>query len=809
MDQKRIVIIGAGVVGCSTAYYLSKQGQKNITVIEQGPLFETGGSTSHAPGLVFQLSTSKVLTTLASQTVEAFKELSIDEATSFYSVGSIEVAQTPERFEDLKRKAGIAKSWGIEALILSPEECVEKCTLINGAIIYGGLYVPSDGIAKPLRAVDKMASFAKSCGAQFFGHTEVTGIHVVNDEVKKVETSIGSFEADIVICCAGFWGPKIGEMVGVTIPLQPIAHQYVFSNDLIELANEIEEVTTPLVRDQDKSMYFRQVFNGIGIGSYQHRPLPVEVSEISKYGETKEMPSVKPFTPEDFEKPWEDAVELIPGLEKAGWKKGINGIFSFTPDGMPLLGESKKVRGFWVAEAIWVTHSAGVGKQMAEWIVNGAPTLDLELCDINRFDIYAQSPVFYKSRSVENYEKVYDIHHPFEPVETSRNMRFSPYFGRQQTLGAYFSETSGWEQPQWYEGNSPLVPSYEKSILMRKGWEARYWSPIIEAEQLHVRQFAGLFDVTASKKRIEINGVGALDFLQDLTTSNVDVPVGQVTNTLMLNEIAGIKDEIKIIRLKENKFLILCSGAVEASWIEKHIPLSGSISINDHTAGLCGLRLIGPRANEIMESLDQMKFNLANWQLKNVKEIYVGNVPVTVVYDMYDGLEGWELFTTFDQGLPLWDLLMNIGNPIHLIAGGARALEGLRINSFSCRSGKDFWSEHDPYEVGLDHMIDLTKPFFIGKEALLTRKEQGPKVSLAKLMIKDPSVVVMGYEPILSGDKVVGFITSAGYSYSEGCGIVFALLNSEALHQNSELSIEYFDKRYEAQVINNTLVSSN
>ncbi|HZH61368.1 MAG TPA: FAD-dependent oxidoreductase, partial [Metabacillus sp.] len=318
MDQKRIVIIGAGVVGCSTAYYLSKMGQKNITVIEQGPLFETGGSTSHAPGLVFQLNSSKVLTRLASETVEAFKVLSNDEGSSFYSVGSIEVAQTHERFEELKRKAGIAKSWGIEASILSPKECVEKSALINGAIIYGGLYVPSDGIAKPLRAVDKMAGFAKSCGVQFFGHTEVTGIHVLNDEVKTVETSIGSFAADLVLCCAGFWGPRIGEMVGVTIPLQPIAHQYVFSNDLVELANEVEEVTAPLIRDQDKSMYFRQVFNGIGIGSYQHRPLPVEVSEISKYGESKEMPSVKPFTPEDFEKPWQDAVELIPGLKKAG-----------------------------------------------------------------------------------------------------------------------------------------------------------------------------------------------------------------------------------------------------------------------------------------------------------------------------------------------------------------------------------------------------------------------------------------------------------------------------------------------------------
>ncbi len=280
----------------------------------------------------------------------------------------------------MKRKAGIAKSWGMEAYVLTPEECAEKSPLIDPSTILGGLYVPTDGIAKPLRAVAEMIKETQGNGVQYYGNTEVTGIEIEGGQVKEVETSAGKFEADLILCCAGFWGPKIGEMAGVTIPLQPIAHQYIYSNDVPELADQTEEVTTPIVRDQDNSMYFRPLFKGVGIGSYQHRVLPVEVSEIAKYGTTKEMPSVKPFTPEDFVgKPWEDAQRLIPGLKEAGWNRGMNGIFSFTPDGMPLLGESQKVRGFWVAEAIWVTQSAGVGRQMAEWIVNGAPTIDLEL----------------------------------------------------------------------------------------------------------------------------------------------------------------------------------------------------------------------------------------------------------------------------------------------------------------------------------------------------------------------------------------------------------------------------------------------
>lgn len=809
MEQKKIVIIGAGVVGCSTAYYLSKMGQQNITVIEQGPLFETGGSTSHAPGLVFQLGFSKVLTTLASQTVEAFKELSYEEQPSFYSVGSLEVANTHERLEDLKRKAGVAKSWGMEAFILSPEECAQKSSLLNTDNIYGGLYVPSDGIAKPLRAVDQMAHFAKSCGTEFYGHTEVMDIEVVDGQVKAVETSAGRFEADLIICCAGFWGPRIGEMVGVTIPLQPIAHQYVFSNDLQELAGETEEVSTPIIRHQDSAMYYRQVFNGIGIGSYQHRPLPVEVSEITKYGEAKEMPSVKPFTPEDFVKPWQDALELIPALKQAGVKRGINGIFSFTPDGMPLLGESQKVRGFWAAEAIWVTHSAGVGKQMAEWIVNGAPTIDLELCDINRFDTYAQSPAYYKKRSIENYEKVYDIHHPFMPPETSRDMRVSPYYMRQKTLGAYFNEKSGWEQPQWYEANDSLVATYEKSILKRKGWAAQYWSPIIEAEQLHTRQYAGLYDVTAAKKRLEISGEGALEFLQHLTTSTIDIPIGHVTSTLMLHELAGIKDEIKVIRTAASTFFVLCTGAVEASWIKKQVPVSSRVVIQDLTAGMCGLDVIGGKASEIMHSLDPQTFDKNEWETGQAKEGFIGNVPVLAVYDSYAGTERWELFTTFDQGLKLWDVLFDTGRHYQLIAAGDRALENLRIESLSLRNGKDFWSEHDPYEVGLDHLVDLTKPAFIGKQALLDRKAKGPKLVLTPLLLNDPSMVVMGYEPVLEEDKVAGFVTSAGYAYSLGKGIVYALLSPETVNKGSELNIEYFGQRYTAKRMTQSTVNAH
>jgi glycine cleavage system aminomethyltransferase T len=395
------------------------------------------------------------------------------------------------------------------------------------------------------------------------------------------------------------------------------------------------------------------------------------------------------------------------------------------------------------------------------------------------------------------------------PPETSRDMRVSPYYIRQKTLGAYFNEKSGWEQPQWYEANDSLVATYEKSILKRKGWAAQYWSPIIEAEQLHTRQYAGLYDVTAAKKRLEISGEGALEFLQHLTTSTIDIPIGHVTSTLMLHELAGIKDEIKVIRTAASTFFVLCTGAVEASWIKKQVPVSSRVVIQDLTAGMCGLGVIGSKASEIMHSLDPQTFDKNEWETGQAKEGFIGNVPVLAVYDSYAGTERWELFTTFDQGLKLWDVLFDTGRHFQLIAAGDRALENLRIESLSLRNGKDFWSEHDPYEMGLDHLVDLTKPAFIGKQALLGRKAKGPNLVLTPLLLDDPSMVVMGYEPVLDEDKVAGFVTSAGYAYSLGKGIVYALLSPETVNKGSELSIEYFGKRYTAKRMTQSTVSAH
>ncbi|MBA2511068.1 MAG: FAD-dependent oxidoreductase, partial [Rubrobacteraceae bacterium] len=436
-DRAGVVVIGAGIVGCSAAAHLAGLGWRDVVVLDQGPLFEAGGSTSHAPGLVFQTNPSKTMTEFAAYGVKRYSELESDGKPCFYSVGSIEVATTPERWTDLKRKHGIATSWGVESELLSPGECVEKSPLLDPREIRGGLYVPSDGIAKGVRVAEAMAREAQGGGAKFYGETEVTGIEVRNGCVVAVETSRGRIETESVLSCAGMWGPRIGRMAGAFVPLlTPMQHQYAWTTPVPGLEPVSDEVDHVIVRHQDNAMYFRQHGERYGIGSYRHRSMPITPDEIPReHGPDREMPSLMPFTPEDFEGPWEESRRLLPSLQQTEIERGINGLFSFTPDGGSLLGESREVRGFWMAEAVWVTHAAGAARMIAEWMTDGAPGIDPSGLDVHRFDEFQRSPAYVLARSSQSFQEVYDIIHPQQPMEEPRPLRTSPFYLRQRELG--------------------------------------------------------------------------------------------------------------------------------------------------------------------------------------------------------------------------------------------------------------------------------------------------------------------------------------------------------------------------------------
>jgi glycine cleavage system aminomethyltransferase T/glycine/D-amino acid oxidase-like deaminating enzyme len=795
-DRANVVIVGAGIVGCGAAEHLTKLGWSDVVVLDQGPLFEAGGSTSHAPGLVFQTNPSKTMTQLASYGVKRYSQLELDGKPCFYSVGGLEVAATLERWKDLKRRHGLATSWGVESALLSPEECVEKSPLLDPGKIYGGFYVPSDGLAKGVRISEAMAREAR--GAKFYGETEVIGIDVKNGRVEAVETSRGRIETENVLSCAGMWGPRVGRMARAFVPLlTPMQHQYAWTTPVPGLEPISEESDHVILRHQDHSMYFRQHGERYGVGSYRHRSMPVSPDEIGGYEPGETMPSIMEFTPGDFEGPWEESRRLLSALENTEIERGINGLFSFTPDGGSLLGESREVRGFWMAEAIWVTHAAGAARLIAEWMTDGTPSLDVSGLDVHRFDAYAKSPAYVLARSSQSFQEVYDIIHPQQPMEEPRPLRTSPFYPRQRELGAYFLEASGWERPQWYAANDSLLAEYD--VPEMEEWAGRYWSPIVGAEHQATRERVALYDM-ASLKKAEVSGPGTLEFLQKLNTNQLDKPVGSVTYTLMLDEKGGVRSDITVARLEEDHFQVGLNGPRDIEWVERHLPGDGSVQIRDISGGTCCVGVWGPAARELVQSLSPDDLSNESFGFFKVKRIYVGEVPVVALRVSYVGELGWELYTTADMGLRLWDLLWEAGRPFGVIAGGRGAFSGLRLEKGYRMWGTDMTTEHDPYEAGLAFAVKLEKGDFVGREALLRRKEKGLRRKLSCLLLDDPGVVVMGSEPVYYEGREVGYVTSAAYGYSIGQSIAYAWLPPGLSEEGKGVEIEYFGERHGATV---------
>jgi glycine cleavage system T protein len=712
----------------------------------------------------------------------------------------MEVAYTPERWEDLKRKAGFAKSWGLPASLITPEEAKQKIPMLDAGRIYGAYFVPTDGLAKAVRAAEAMAREAEAYGASFYGRTHVTGIEVANGRVQAVVTPQGRIATERVLVCAGIWGPRIGRLAGVPIPLTPVEHQYVRTGPIPELAGETREVVHPILRHQDRSMYFRQHADCYGIGSYQHEPLLVDPDDILSPEEAPVMPSITPFTPGHFEKAWASAVELLPPLRGADLVYKINGMFSFTPDGQPILGEAPNVRGFWVAEAVWVTHAGGVGKAMAEWMVEGTPSLDLRECDINRFHPHAYSPAYVRARGAQQYREVYDIIHPLQQMENPRDIRLSPFHRRLEALGAVFFENVGWERPQWFETNRKLLAQYPGRD--RSGWEARYWSPIQGGEHRATRERVAMYDLTPFTK-IEVAGPGALDFMQYLTSNQLDQPAGKVIYTSMLNEQGGIVCDLTVTRLGPERFLVVTGAGVgqhDLAWIRSHLPADGSAHAVDVTSAYACIGLWGPKARDLVQQVSQDDFSNQAFPYMTGRRVTLGHVPALALRISYVGELGWELYTPTEYGLKLWDTLWSAGESLGLIAAGGGAFDSLRLEKGYRLWGADIHTEYHPYEAGLGFAVKLDKGDFLGREALLHMKERGLTRKLCCITLDDPNAIVMGKEPILNGERVLGYVTSANYGYTVGKAILYGYLPVDHTVEGTSVEVEYFGRRYRATV---------
>ncbi|GAB2745013.1 GcvT family protein [Streptomyces bullii] len=797
MAGPRVVIIGAGVVGAALADEISARGWTEVTVVDQGPLPATGGSTSHAPGLVFQTNSSKTMTELARYTVEKFCSLDVDGKPCFLQVGGLEVATTPERLAELHRRHGWITAWGIESRILTADECVELHPLVNRDKVLGGLLVPTDGLAKAVLAVEAQIRRATERGVRFLARHEVLDVLTADGEVTGVRTDQGDLEADIVVCCAGIWGPKIARMVGMNLPLTPLAHQLAWTGPVPALAGQTEEAVRPILRHQDADLYYRDRFDGLGIGYYGHRPMPISADDILSVDEADEMPSILKFTEEDFEPAWTETQSLLPATQEAKVEEGINGLFSFTTDNFPLLGESPDVKGFWVAEAVWVTHSAGVGRAMAEWLVDGhCSSFDLHECDVNRFEPHQLSPEYVLARDCQNFVEVYDILHPLQPSGDPRPIRTSPFHSRQQELGAFFLEANGWERPHWYEANAKLVEG--RSIPTPNDWAAQFWSPIVGAEAQVTRETVAMYDMTALK-RLEVSGPGSAEFLERLCTGKVAKSVGSVTYTLLLDHDGGIRSDITVARLARDLFQVGANGNLDLDWFTRHLPADGTVQVRDITPGTCCIGLWGPLARKVLQPLTDEDFTNDGLKYFRAKRAYIGSVPVTAMRLSYVGELGWELYTTADQGLKLWDTLWQAAKPLGGVIAGRGAFNSLRLEKGYRSFGTDMTYEHDPYEAGVGFAVKLDKDDFIGKAALERRKENVRR-KLTCLTIDDPHAVVLGKEPVYDGGRAVGYVTSAAYGYTIDKGIAYAWLPADLTTPGTPLQIGYFDQRVEAVV---------
>ncbi len=798
-EHAQVVIIGAGIVGCSAAYHLTQRGLTDVVVLEQGPLFATGGSTSHAPGLMFQLNASKMVTALATYSRQLYKQAGVDGEPGFYESGSVEVATTPERWEELKRKAGYAQSWGIEARLISSEEAVCKAPLLDVARLHGALYVPSDGIAKAVRVSQYLGEAAIARGAAFHADTRVTGVEVANGRVRAVTTSRGRIEAENVLVCAGIWGPAIGRMAGVSIPLSPMQHQYVQTAPLPELAGQTDEITHPLVRHQDRSMYFRQHGERYGIGSYRHEPLLVDVDRIPRHEETA-TPSILPFTEADFAPALADAADLMPALRGAELTYQINGMFSFTADGHSLLGESLDVRGFWAAEAVWVTHGGGVGKVMAEWMIDGVPSIDLHEADLNRFHAHAVSRPYVQARAAQQYREVYDIIHPLQQMDRPRDLRLSPFHRRLEELGAHFIESAGWERPQWFAANEAGLTGQDWPP--RTGWAARHWSPISGVEHQATRERVAMFDLTPFTK-LEVAGPGALAYLQRIASNNMDQPSGKVTYTAMLNKRGGIECDLTVTRLSDTRFWVVTGGSVgmhDLAWLRHNAPADGSVHITDLTSAYCCVGLWGPRARAVVEGVTDQDVSNASFPYFTARRLHVGSVPTLLVRVSYAGELGWEIYAPTEYGLALWDTLWEAGQPCGVTAAGGAAFESLRLEKGYRLWGVDIHPDYNPLEAGLGFAVRFKKGDFLGREALLRVKEQGLTRKLCALTFDDPCAVTLGKEPIFDGERTLGYVTSAAYGYTVGKSIAYGYLPIACAEEGTRVEVEYFGRRYAATV---------
>ena len=801
-DQAQVVIIGGGIFGTSVAYHLAKAGCTDVILVDKGEL--TSGTTFHSVGLVSQFRTSPSLMRVMNYTIDLFNELKKEagDALGWNTVGSLRLASSPDRMKALQREVSRAKAIGITADIISAAEALEIAPFLSDQELYGAVYVPDDGHIDPSAITYELARQAKSMGAEVHTNVRVTGIDVSQGgEIQQVITDHGNIKTECVVNAAGEWAPRIGEMVGVNIPMVPLMHQYLTTKPIPghELPRD-----TPVVRDPDKLFYCREDTGALLIGAFESNPKEWAVEGVP-WKFTQELLSSEW---ELFEPVLEMAMERIPILAEAEAVELINGPDAFTPDGHYALGPVPGLGGFYVAAGgsiNGIAGAGGVGKLLAEWILEGAPSIDTHEMNIRRFGPHLNNLKYVTEHCREVYRYYYRLKYPSDENEWGRPLRTSPFYTRLQEAGAVFGEKNGWERVNYLNPDQP----WRKAGADQKnwGWGRPDFFEQVAGEVKIAREKAALIDMTSFGK-LDILGAGALPLLQKLAISDLDKPVGSITYTQFLNEKGGIESDVTVTRMSEDRFRVISGTSFvsnDLGWIKMHLPEDGSVEVSDVTEDFGCLVLCGPGARQVLESVTRNDVSNHAFPYMTAQEIEIDGVPVWAQRISYAGELGWELYIPWNEGVVVWDALIGEGKSYGLSPIGYKALDTLRIEKGFLYWSGDITPDDNPYEAGLGFCVDLDKGDFIGREALIKIKEAGITSKLCAITL-DANYGLFGGESVWVGDRLIDRIRSSSYGHTIGKDIGLVYLPLDLAQPGSQVEIEVFGQRIKAEVVSTPLV---
>jgi glycine cleavage system aminomethyltransferase T/glycine/D-amino acid oxidase-like deaminating enzyme len=795
----RVVVIGGGVAGLSVAFHLTEMGEKDVLVLERDEL--TSGSTFHSAGLVGQLRADPTLTRMNMYSVELYRRLQASEGSAGWTeCGGIKLASSPERLLEIRRQIAWAKTYDLPLHEISVAEAADRFPLIDTEGVVGAAYLESDGYLDPAQLCSALAAGARGGGAAIRTHTRVVDIEAVGGRVRRVRTDRGDIDCEVVVNCGGMFAAEIARLAGVRIPVVPMSHQYVVTEAFLPA----RDARLPTLRDPDLLVYFRQEVDGLVMGGYERDPAPFTASRTGLDAVPADFNGklLKEDWPR-FEEIATNAARRVPAMATVGVRRMINGPEAFTPDNEFCLGETE-VAGLFVAAgfcAHGIAGAGGIGRVVAEWIVEGEPGFDVSHMDINRFGRQWRSPAYTLARTVESYQRYYDIPYPGLQRLAGRPLRTSPAYDWHRRHGAEFGEKSGWERVDYYSVNAPAGDESERP----ESWAGMFWSPAIGAEHVATRSTAGLFDETSFAK-IEVSGPDAAQFLEWVCDNRVAREVGAVTYTQALNARGGIEADFTVTRIADEVFLIVTGtacGTHDMSWLRKQARRrSARVRLADVTGLYACFAIWGPMAADVLGELTAADLSRAAFPFMTSQELSVADVPVRALQVTFVGEHGWELYASAEYGARLWSELWDAGRSHSLIAGGYRAIESMRLEKGYRVWGTDLTAETTPYQAGLGFCVKLDKAGgFEGREALLAERESGLRRKLCAIVLDDPRKVAIGNEPVIVDGRVSGRVTSGGYGYTVGKSIAYAYVDFDDATPETAVRVDLFGELVGGSVV--------